>query len=304
MRKFFILIITLFISISAYSQFGGFAGMGGGTSNNQNTSKPVKYDSAAAAKDFNFKKYFRGLSHKDTLMASWVGLGSFALPGSAQIYNKQYWKLPIIYGGIGGSIYGSIHFNNRYKKFGYEEDKLKRNLFIGGSIFFYWASIMDGVVAYKPRRSHVHGRAALYSTLLPGLGQAFNGDYWKIPIFYGGLATTSFLWYQNDIMYKRYKDLYSKATTEGGEGQLSPENLKYYRDHSRRLRDYSILATALIYILQIVDADVFSTMQDFDISDDLSLGIEPTIISPITIPNHFQQNLAQNTFGIKVKLDF
>ena len=61
---------------------------------------------------------------------------------------------------------------------------------------------------------------------------------------------------------------------------ISAEQALLYRDIFRRYRDYSILATALVYVIQVVDANVFAYMQDFEVDDDISLRLEPTVIQP------------------------
>ena len=61
---------------------------------------------------------------------------------------------------------------------------------------------------------------------------------------------------------------------------ITAENALIYRDLYRRYRDYSILATALFYVIQVVDANVFAYMQDFEVDDDITLRLEPTVISP------------------------
>lgn len=97
---------------------------------------------------FSFKEYFGGLGHKRTSSLKNLTIGSAVLVGGTQIYNKQYWKLPIIYGGIGAGIYGGIHFNQLYQKTGEDRYKLYRTLSIAGAGLFYWGSLMDGVVCY------------------------------------------------------------------------------------------------------------------------------------------------------------
>ena len=66
-------------------------------------------------KMWSFKEFFRGVSHKDTLRIGSMFAGSTVFIGAEQIYNRQYWKLPIIYGGLGATIGMGIHYNNRYK---------------------------------------------------------------------------------------------------------------------------------------------------------------------------------------------
>lgn len=255
---------------------------------------------------FTIGRYFKALAHKDSMKISQMSIGSMILPGTAQIYNKQYWKLPIVYGAIGGFIGGAFAFNSSYQKSGDPSQKDMRNLMIAGAALSYWGSVMDGVISYKSRQNPLPARASLYSALLPGLGQAYNGDYWKIPIFYTGFLVSGYCWSFNQTQYKRYKDMYISATVEGGgyTGNLTPDNIKWYRDQHRRLRDYSIIATALIYVLNIIDANVFAHFNDFDISDDISFKVEPGIIEPVTTRyNHVNPYYTQS-IGVKMNLKF
>jgi hypothetical protein len=82
----------------------------------------------------------------------------------------------------------------------------------------------------------------------------------------------------NNMQYQRYRRDYSNPEYVG---RLSPDNLKYYRNTYRRYRDYSILFGVLVYALNVIDANVFAYLQDFDVSDDLTLNVRPGIIEPI-----------------------
>ncbi len=311
MQKLLTTIIFICISaLYANAQFSGVGGFGGtnGPNNQQNTSAT---DTLFAKEDqYTLKRYFKSLNHKDTMSIGWMWGGSVILPGTAQIYNNDYWKLPIIYGGIGGLIGGGWYNNVRFQKTGNEDFARNRNLFFIGAAVMYWASMMDGVICFKSQRKYLPGRAALYSALFPGLGQMYNGEYWKLPIYYGGLAVSGYMWYYNNMQYSRFKTQYNQATTPNGNytGSLSPDNLKYYRDTYRRYRDYSILATVVIYALQIIDADVFATMKDFDVTDDLTFNVTPAVIAPITTPANFNYNYTYvpvtNSYGIKLNITF
>ncbi|MDD3522177.1 MAG: DUF5683 domain-containing protein, partial [Bacteroidales bacterium] len=136
---------------------------------------------------------------------------------------------------------------------------------------------------FKHKKQILPAKATLYSALLPGLGQMYNGDYWKIPVIYGGLIACGYFWQYNSLQYNRYKLMYNHAMAKPSEydGWMTPENIKWYRDTFRRYRDYSIIATVLVYALNVIDANVFAHFQDFDISDDLTLRIEPGFI-PVT----------------------
>ena len=281
MRKTVLIALLLLllpaVHISAQFAMGGPAG--GGTSQSGSNSS----QSDSTVQSYTLKRYFNSLAHRDSMSIGWSFGGSIILPGTAQIYNGQYWKLPIVYGGIGGMIGGGIYYNSQFRKTGSESDKLARNMFFIGAAVFYWGQLMDGAVSYKSYRDHLPGRATIYSILFPGLGQIYNREYWKLPIYYGGLAVAGYFWYYNDIQYKRFQKDYNAATTPGGnyEGNISTDNLQYYRDYYRRYRDYSIVATVLIYLLQVIDADVFATMSSFDVNQSLSMDIQPAVIQPI-----------------------
>lgn len=229
---------------------------------------------------FNIKEFFGGLAHKRTASLKNLSLGSIIIIGGNQIYHKQYWKLPIIYGGIGAGIYGGVHFGNLYKSTGDQRFQTYSTLSYVGAGLFWWGSLMDGAVCYKSNRVPDPARSTLYSLLLPGMGQIYNGEFWKVPLYLGIMAGAIHFTVDNNIQYNRWKTIYNLATsTEEGveKPPQSAENAKYYRDLYRRYRDYSILAVALVYIIQVIDANVFAYMQDFEVNDDISMHIEPTV---------------------------
>ena len=231
---------------------------------------------------FSFKEYFGGLGHKRKSSLRNLTIGSAVLVGGTQIYNKQYWKLPIIYGGIGAGIYGGIHFNKLYQNTGEEKYKLYRTLSIAGAGLFYWGSLMDGVVCYDNGGKYPDpAKSTIYSILLPGLGQLYNGEFWKVPIYWGLMAGSIHFVIDNNTQYKRWKWIYDQANSEDPDVEKPPqsaENAKYYRDAYRRLRDYSILAVAISYLLQVIDANVFAYMQDFEVNDDISMKVAPSVV--------------------------
>lgn len=298
-----ILLLMLLPSVHLSAQFAT-GGMGGSS-----TSSSGNTQTDSTAQSYTLKRYFKSLSQKDSMAIGWSFGGSVILPGTAQIYNRQYWKLPIIYAGIGGMIGGGIYFNSQFKKTGSESDKLARNLFFIGAAAFYWGQMLDGAACYKSYRDHLPGRATIYSILLPGLGQIYNREYWKLPIYYGGLAVSGYFWYYNDLQYKRFRDDYNAATTPGGnyEGSISTDNLKYYRDYYRRFRDYSIVATVLVYLLQVIDADVFATMSSFDVNQSLSMDVQPALIQPLNYEfttNYTSVMPTGNAVGVRMNFTF
>ena len=282
---------------------------------------------------FSFQEYFGGLAHKREARIGTLFAGSTIFIGSYQIYNKQYWKLPIIYGGIGTGIGLGVHYTVKYKRSvkahdlslaAYNEayaldpettltvspiDNRSKTLGIcmfGMAAAFYWGSLMDGAACYKRGVYPQAGKATIYSILLPGLGQAYNGEYWKIPIYWGCLAGATHFLVTNDINYKRYKRIHNEATSPDAtySGPISAETAVYYRDVFRRYRDYSIVALVGFYLLQVIDANVFSYMLDFDMSNDISLHLEPTVIQPADQYAMTTPGGRSSAFGFKMGLRF
>lgn len=247
----------------------------------QNYADTTDKSAADSSQLFSFKEFFGGLAHKRTASLKTLTMGSAVLVGGNQIYNKQYWKLPVIYAGIGTGIYGGIHFNNLYKKTEESRYKTYSTLSYVGAGLFYWGSLMDGAYQYKGLRSPEPAKSTVYSILLPGLGQLYNGEFWKVPIYWGLLAGSIYFAHDNNMQYQRWKWTYDMATSTDPDVEKPPqsaENAKYYRDTFRRYRDYSVLAIAIAYVLQVVDANVFAYMQDFEVNDDISLNLSPSVI--------------------------
>ena len=276
---------------------------------------------------FSFKDWGGGIAHKHTIKIGTMFAGAVVLPGTAQIYNKHYWKLPIVYTTIGGFAGVGGYYRHQYNlsvkahtewenlddptsmtepTINTKAKTLSTWMFVGAGVC-YWATLMDGVFCYDRTQHPLPGRATLYSLLLPGLGQAYNGEYWKIPIYQGGLVASAYFFTTNNVNYKRFKRIYNEANTPGVEytGPITGETAKYYRDVYRRYRDYSILAIAAVYLLNVIDANVFAYMHDFEVSEDLSMQIEPTVITP---DNSYalsgRANVTDNAFGLRLGFTF
>ena len=258
---------------------------------------------------FSFKEYFGGLAHKNQLKIGAMFGGSVVLPGTAQIYNRQYWKLPIIYGGIGALAGTGGYYLNKYNKSGGTDIQAKTTgtcLLIGAGLV-YWGSLMDGVVSFKSTKTPDPGRATIYSILLPGLGQIYNGEYFKVPIYWGCLLGSAHFWVTNNTNYVRFKRIHNEATTDPNyTGSISGETAKWYRDEYRRYRDYSILATVAFYLLQVIDANVFAYMHDFEVTEDISMRLEPAVIAPDNMYaiNTNSYYVGQNAIGMRLGFRF
>ena len=237
-------------------------------------------DSTDAA--FTCKEFFGGVSHKRDARIGVLFAGSTVFVGAQQMYNKDYWKLPVIYGGLAATAGAGIYYRHKFNVDGDPSFRNISNLCFIGTGLVYWAALLDGVACHDRGTYPQAGKATLYSALLPGLGQAYNREYWKIPIYYTGLMVSTHLFITYNTNYRRYRRIYNEATMENStyDGPVSASTAKYYRDVFRRYRDYSAVAILGFYLLQIIDANVFSYMHDFELSDDLAMNVSPTVISP------------------------
>ena len=151
---------------------------------------------------------------------------------------------------------------------------------------------------------HSVKRAALYSAILPGLGQAYNGKYWKIPIVYAAIGTSGYFIYYWYDFYDELRTAYLARTDSDPETIdalyayiPSDEILLQYVDNTKRYSDLLVVVTSVVYILNIVDAVVDAHLYDFNVSDDLSLHIQPYML-----PKGYLTQNDFNTFGVNLKL--
>jgi hypothetical protein len=167
----------------------------------------------------------------DPMRAVWLGA---VIPGAGQIYNRSYWKLPIVYGGFMGCIYAVTWTNNQY--IGYKD--AYRDIY---------HDIQNGTVSNSPDKS--------YNAILPE-GYTINSM---------------------------------------GGAQAYQSRLKDWQNAAHRNRDMSILVTIAVYALSLIDAYVDAQLFDFDISNDLSLNVNPQIY-------YDMQN--QRTAEVKLAISF
>ena len=122
-------------------------------------------------------------------------------------------------------------------------------------------------------------RAAFYSALLPGLGQAYNKKYWKIPIVYAALGTGIYSYMWNKKRYDNYRDAYKERILLGDKSNdqypfLSEDKLIRAQKSYQRNKDLSLLVTVGLYILNIVDANVSAHLQQFNVNGNLTVRPE------------------------------
>lgn len=248
----------------------------------------------------------------DSMSLSKVCWLSLPLPGFGQIYNKQYWKLGILYPVVGASVGMFVYENKQYKPIKKQYDQylvdngymrtpeldeiqtklIKHNtrqqIYAGVAIATYLYFIGDAAINYSTNEVSRIKKATTLSTIFPGAGQVFNKSYWRVPIVLGGLASTIYTIDWNNRGYQRFKtayalrvdydnnpDKYPGGAADEFRGAYSATFLKNLKDSYRRNRDLCIILTAGVYLLQILDAHVDAHLQDYDISDDLSMNLEP-----------------------------
>lgn len=135
-------------------------------------------------------------------------------------------------------------------------------------------------------------KAAFYSAILPGLGQAYNKKYWKIPLVYGGMAVSYYYYSFNNDKYHEYRNAYKNRLAgrpvTGELANLSNDILIRGQRFHQRNRDLSLLITIGIYVLNIVDANVDAHLQQFNVNENLS----------------FKPTLQQNQFDMKYNAGF
>lgn len=154
----------------------------------------------------------------------------------------------------------------------------------------------------KAERHHSPHKATFYSAVFPGLGQIYNKKYWKLPIIYGGIGALIYAIDFNSTFYNKYKNAYrdfiirdpgNKSYAEFVPVNMTIEDVenlhadwfesaldskkKFYK----RYRDMSYFGLVAIYVISMIDASVDAHFKTFDISDDLSMTVEPVMIPDV-----------------------
>ena len=157
-------------------------------------------------------------------------------------------------------------------------------------------------VVVKPHSPH---KATFYSAILPGLGQAYNKKYWKIPILYAGIGGVIYGLNFNTENYNKYRRAYRDYLIQDPGNTSYLDNARYRglskeemiyllennssaasqyesllenkRDYYKKYRDLCYVGLAVAYVLNLIDASVDAHFKTFDVSDDLSMHFEPTI---------------------------
>ena len=164
-------------------------------------------------------------------------------------------------------------------------------------------------------------RAMWLSLVLPGAGQIYNRKYWKLPIIYGGFVGCVYAMRWNNMMYHDYSQAYmdlmdDDPNTKSYESFLhlgntinvdNPDQLQTWqnkfkkrKDYYRRYRDMSVFILIGVYALSVIDAYVDASLSEFDISDDITLRVEPAIMNDRSSGNP----LKSSALGLQCSISF
>ena len=164
-----------------------------------------------------------------------------------------------------------------------ETDSLRESLADQGVVF--------GQLEKAPTNPLAPSRAAFYSAVLPGLGQAYNKRYWKIPIVWGAIGTGVDAYLYTDDLYDRYRTAFTRRRagfTDDEFYDLNPDDdfvptspsvsdqaLQDAQERFQRDRDLALLITIGLYVLNIIDANVDAHLKQYNVNEDLSLRVRP-----------------------------
>ena len=184
-------------------------------------------------------------------------------------------------------------------------------------------TVLQNTPKKKPVRDwatwHPNPKRALWLALvLPGAGQIYNRKYWKLPLVYGGFVGCVYAMRWNDQMYHDYSQAYLDISDDDPNTQsynqflhlgkaITKENMATYqnlfkqrKDRYRRWRDLSFFCLLGVYALSVIVAYVDASLSEFDISNNLSLRVEPAIINNRISRNPF----TASAVGLQCSLNF
>ncbi len=261
----------------------------------------------------------------DSLKTTRVWHLSMVLPGSGQFINRQYWKIPLYYSGMGSMAYFGYKANLDYLnlKSNYtpancvagticyeleqiESKRLERNLFYTGAAAFYLAGVADAVFVHAGTK-HSPATATILSTIIPGLGQIYNGSFWKVPVVYGSFASLYYIIDFNNRGYNRFYKAYQlftdndPATIDEFNGLRTADELKYYAVSYKRNRDLAFIGIVAFYALNIIDANVDAHLLTWDVSDNLAMNIKPNVGTLFANGNGLPKTSMGLSFGFTIK---
>ena len=154
-------------------------------------------------------------------------------------------------------------------------------------------------------------KAAFYSAVLPGLGQIYNGDVWKVPIVYAAIGTGVYAYSFNNKQYNRTRDAFKRRKAgfmddefyafngqeiDPGNPRLDDDDLQRAQERYQEDRDLSLLITIGLYALYIIEANVKAHLRQFIVDDNLSFNVKPYL--------EFNTITAEPNYGFALQLKF
>lgn len=140
----------------------------------------------------------------------------------------------------------------------------------------------DSAQQKKATKKAIYSRArkaTVMSAVFPGLGQIYNHKYWKAPVIYAALGGIAYWGINNHVQYKYYSDnlkaIYDENPDTNNETLYSANQLIDQKRYYKKYRDMAVMLGALVYAINIIDANVDAHLKTFDVSDDLSLKVKP-----------------------------
>jgi hypothetical protein len=182
--------------------------------------------------------------------------------------------------------------------------------FLAGALFLPCKqaySQQDGISVDSARVRKIEPRKALlYSAVFPGLGQIYNRKYWKVPIIYGIGGAVIYTYFYNQKLYEELRNAYTEVyymdtppDTYEFRGRIIYSDVEgvLYRamDNTRTDRDYSVVGIAALYFLNIIDAMIDAHFYEYDVSNDLTFKLEPSLIN---------DNAYACAMGLKLSIKF
>lgn len=235
---------------------------------------------------------------------------SVVVPGFSQLYNEQYWKIPVLYGSVAAGVGVYAWQTKLYKPYRQQYDRFigyrntveaqggenferykatmsdlqagmirhntYRQLALGFAAAAYMYFLVDGTLNHYGTETDVK-KATTLSLVFPGAGQLYNKNYWKMPIVVGGFSILAYTVQWNNKGYQRYSTAYKYRTDpddetvdEFADTGITDQDLLIQRRSFRRNRDLCMIFLGLFYIMQVMDAHATAHMNAYDVSDDLS----------------------------------
>lgn len=126
-------------------------------------------------------------------------------------------------------------------------------------------------------------KAGLYSALLPGLGQLYNRQYWKIPVVYVGIGIAGYFFIDNSNKYTSYREAYigrinNPNPTDKYVNRYDESQLQQLQNDAKKYLDMTVLFSTIGYALQVMDAVTSAHLKNFDISRDISMRMHPIVV--------------------------